>query len=320
MSNDDMTEYANRLVSVMESSVGRGSNTEIFRNLWEILHSGYYEDVHPGIRKCIEQVSMSHLEDAITTGGLDVQYLCELRRRIIGQVEPTYSIPEETPHSRNMEQFRNISGNISFLQGIAYVTDMSKFMIEFAGKSPCIFPGACSFWNACSKWTRKGFWEEALENRFIPLEVGIYSDDLFEIRLVTASEFVPHMDADLSPDYRRKAYLAQADLVAEFPSLIRDISPTPDFVSLLGRTSKYSLFMGPQGTFTPWHNDPYDNILCQVVGVKHVSLRFWNVDLETSAELQCEISAGDCIYIPAGCWHSVKSLCPSISVAHFISV
>lgn len=77
-----------------------------------------------------------------------------------------------------------------------------------------------------------------------------------------------------------KAYLAQHQLFDQIPALRRDIL-TPDYCALLledeeddrdaGSVATNAWF-GPSGTVSPLHNDPFHNLLAQVVGTKRVSV------------------------------------------------
>lgn len=81
------------------------------------------------------------------------------------------------------------------------------------------------------------------------------------------------------PGTAPKAYLAQHQLFDQIPPLRRDIV-TPDYCALLlpdeeddasaGSVATNAWF-GPAGTVSPLHNDPFHNLLAQVVGSKRVS-------------------------------------------------
>ncbi|EOD22482.1 hypothetical protein EMIHUDRAFT_240246 [Emiliania huxleyi CCMP1516] len=130
----------------------------------------------------------------------------------------------------------------------------------------------------------------------------------------------------------RTGYLAQHPLFEQIPRLRRDF-----------RVPELCTAGGGSGTVTPLHFDSYDN----VVGYKRVVLfpaeqTKWlypkeaggggvdaqgNVsavdapDLERfpdyarAAGLEAVLGPGDGLYIPAGCWHHVRSLTAAFSVS-----
>ena len=122
---------------------------------------------------------------------------------------------------------------------------------------------------------------------------------------------------------------------------------TPAICAALGRGDQYSrmVWMGPKGTVTPLHRDPYHNCLCQVEGAKRVLLfdardeeRMYpigddplqanssRVDAERpdlarfpkfadAHARMVEVHPGDLLYIPRRWWHHVRALSRSASVS-----
>jgi len=173
-------------------------------------------------------------------------------------------------------------------------------------------------------------------------------------------------------------YLAQHDLFSQIPYLRSDIT-IPDYCYTIATpphpssplASKHSAmptleepllnaWLGPAGTISPMHVDPYHNILAQVVGRKYIRLyapkesaklyprgiegggvdmgntsaldigvlEGWDgteedqkealrkYPLYSSAEyVDLILEEGECLYIPLGWWHYVRSLSVSFSVS-----
>ena len=142
-------------------------------------------------------------------------------------------------------------------------------------------------------------------------------------------------------------YLAQHPLFEQLPRLRHDFAVPP--LCAAGRLQHTNAWLGPAGTVTPLHFDSYDNVLTQVFGYKRVRLyeasqthllypkegggggidAQGNVsavdveapDLEAHPEFaravgtEAILGPGDGLFIPAGCWHHVRSLTPAFSIS-----
>lgn len=161
-------------------------------------------------------------------------------------------------------------------------------------------------------------------------------------------------DESVAADSER-GYLAQHPLFDQIPTLRDDIHE-PTFCKARSEADKrapsacevrqtpiVSAWFGPAGTVSPLHNDPFHNLLAQVVGSKYVRLidaRFSprlyprsgalcnnsHVNLDQPAPSQhplfegtpfwqCVLGPSEVLYIPRLCWHYVRSLDVSMSVS-----
>ena len=168
-------------------------------------------------------------------------------------------------------------------------------------------------------------------------------------RLDESSHSINHDMPSHSYQHRKSVlYLAQHELLDQIPSFRRDIHE-PEYCVLgeEGDVPRVNAWLGPAGTVTPCHTDPYHNLLCQVVGRKYVRLYSPNstdtlypfsegmhsnssqVDFDAPLETVTKqfplfpdepffdgiLESGQAMYIPPGWWHYVKSLTPSASVS-----
>ena len=207
--------------------------------------------------------------------------------------------------------------------------------------------------------------------RLVPVELGrSYTDENWGQTIITFRDF---MDKYLlARDGEKLGYLAQHELFSQIPALRRDIyvpdfcytSPPPPAPGTLLHCKDIkelaepilNAWLGPAGTISPLHTDPYHNILCQVVGKKYVRLyapdqsaklyprgvEGAGIDMSNTSRVPVEevemggivmdddhefplfadaeyvetvLHEGECLYIPVGWWHYVRSLTPSFSVS-----
>ena len=176
-------------------------------------------------------------------------------------------------------------------------------------------------------------------------EAGLCPDAAWQ-RLTPGQKFFLNWEY-LRTFQANKPYLAQWDILREFPRLKRDFAIRSLWKGL--RWTWEYVFIGPAQTVTGLHYDFPNNWFCQVRGVKEVVLfppgndahlsksrkydwgatlsdvdimRLHEQPLESDRLLHAEgiyarVEAGDALFIPKRTWHGVVALEPSISLAVF---
>eukprot|EP00041_Stephanoeca_diplocostata_P024494 m.622099 g.622099 ORF g.622099 m.622099 type:complete len:206 (+) comp22542_c0_seq2:1370-1987(+) len=179
----------------------------------------------------------------------------------------------------------------------------------------------------------------------IPFPGSSYVSESWGQKLMTLADFLDGFET-ASKDNSKTPYLAQHELFDQIPALANDIT-IPDYCCIgeEAEIRQTNAWLGPTGTVSPLHHDPYRNLLCQVVGRKRVRLyaphhsaalypyqdtllcNTSQVDLENPdyasfpsfadapPPLDCILGPGDMLYIPPKWWHHVRSLTSSFSVS-----
>jgi hypothetical protein len=237
--------------------------------------------------------------------------------------------------------------------------------------TPAIIEGMMEGWPAMSRWQDLRYLLDSAGHRTVPVELGrSYHDEEWGQSLMPLREFISKHVNEVeataagqgegsSKEVIKTGYLAQHPLFEQIPSLKRDLI-VPDYCCLStratgeeegpgGTLASINAWIGPEGTLSPLHHDPHDNLLCQVKGFKYVRLysptsspgsiypqdtpmiNNSKVDLIRDAgptfaypdhpgfnELQffdLVLHPGQILYIPPKWWHYCQSLSVSISVS-----
>ncbi|SNX87177.1 uncharacterized protein MEPE_05887 [Melanopsichium pennsylvanicum] len=231
-------------------------------------------------------------------------------------------------------------------------------------------------WPALKTWSTLGFdGQETLDglkrpdtqNLIVPVEVshrnagynaGASKWDRIELPFsLFLDAFIQHkipwqagQDAE---QQRPVGYLAQYDLLSKSPSLASEAPGLPHTTAgPKGAKEQWrsNVWIGPAGTYTPLHRDPYENLFAQVVGRKRIHLfppelapclyinktgpqrntsaiaseqelirpaedrPLLQQALASDDAFVTELGPGDVVYIPQGWFHCVQSLSTSASV------
>lgn len=122
-------------------------------------------------------------------------------------------------------------------------------------------------------WNSIKFWYKKIHPfRTVPIELGSqYTDSEWKQSLVTFQEF---LNLYMLPDAQLTiGYLAQYDLFHHFPEFKCDYNiPDLCFVKEETEAVRENVWIGPQNTISPFHEDPFDNMFVQVVGIKYFCL------------------------------------------------
>ena len=166
--------------------------------------------------------------------------------------------------------------------------DLEEFQAHLdENNTPIIIKGALEHWPACTKWTSPSYWSNITlgGRRLVPVEFGAqYTEEGWSQRIIPFREF---LSTYLLAESNETGYLAQYDLFAQIPALRSDVQ-VPDYcycspprpkssngdveIATEANEPLMNLWLGPAGTKTPLHTDPYSNILAQVMGYKYVRL------------------------------------------------
>ncbi|KAL5511886.1 hypothetical protein ACEPAH_5104 [Sanghuangporus vaninii] len=175
---------------------------------------------------------------------------------------------------------------------------ISAFRSRF-GSAPFILRQYAADWPAMKErlWASKAYLQSvAGRGRVVPVEIGRdYRTDDWTQRMIEWDDFLDYLfanvEADREADNRQQAlkevrYLAQHDLFKQFAALREDVV-VPDYVyTCLPPPEHYpqyrppandeqlviNTWIGPAGTLSPAHIDPFYNFYTQVVGKKTVWL------------------------------------------------
>ena len=151
--------------------------------------------------------------------------------------------------------------------------------------------------------------------------------------------------AMLDPSTGNEVYVIAKNAILRNPNLaglLEDVTLPPEFFGDRLDPMRSTLWLGPAGTHTPLHHDGDNAMFCQVVGRKRVRLApaesvalldrsdgvYCRWDPQTEAEvadgpetlIECELQPGEALFLPAGWWHQIDALEPSMSVSilHFV--
>lgn len=260
-----------------------------------------------------------------------------------------------TPHTQVRARARFFSTRAGQPLPRLAVADLA----DFDKRQPCVITGALQGWRAFERWPERGYLENRWGDLFVEVEVGPhFMHTSFErghqVPLRLLLEFA--RDRDAHPQLPM-VYLAQQRLRETLPGVGDDEAALPDALARgvvdagwrpqsgqprPSTTAVASLWVGPHGTLSPLHRDPYHGLLAQLAGAKYA--RLYPADTPRDALYPAEgttqantsraidprsadpaafphltaltryhdvtLAPGDVLYQPRGTWHMVEAQRP----------
>ncbi|KAK0474956.1 hypothetical protein IW261DRAFT_1497956 [Armillaria novae-zelandiae] len=258
-----------------------------------------------------------------------------------------------------------LSSALLDVPSLPFLPSLPSFRSQFSF-SPFILRGYASDWPALTNhpWRSMQYLRTvAGPGRVVPVEVGKdYRNDDWTQRLMPWDQLLASLEFDDQtrahvPD--EMLYLAQHNLFMQFPGLRTDVV-VPDYVYSGASAPNYAppgndeqlvlnTWLGPGGTVSPAHTDPYFNFYVQIVGSKTVWLAspkcsehmyaeetpaisntsrvdvfatregshdypaFW--DEVVPGAMSATLQPGDMLFFPPGWWHAMRANETSFSVS-----
>lgn len=216
------------------------------------------------------------------------------------------------------------------------------FDAYYACMRPVVFTGLLRGWPALETWSPEYF---ATRFGHVNIEVVAgrnadpYCDrnlDKFR-RVMTMDEYCRLV---CSSGTTNDIYLVSNNCAfekTELAELLADLTPPADIFEVPVRPGMASLWFGPAGTLTPLHHDISNILICQIHGRKRFTLippfssallheaegfyapDHWREILgrepDAPKPMVVDLAAGEALFLPAGFWHEVQALEPSIHVS-----
>jgi len=281
------------------------------------------------------------LTQLFAEGRLKVEGDLRLGLQLAAVLAPQASAPEWHPDRERIEAVSAAGPRLVEVERRA-LSGAGDLQARYARASrPLVVLGALEGWD------RHALSRESLAGRFGHLRVVPRVGDYVSSAFSSAREYAPmslreYLDLlDAPAGGAPPPYLGNSPVPDE---LLPFLKAPPWFAE--GALGRPSLWLGPAGTVTPLHRDLVDNALAQVWGRKRVILyppedsrcfetwrssevldgtRFDPEQPDHAAHplareghpVELTLEAGEVLFLPAGWFHHVRSLAPSLSVNFF---
>lgn len=233
---------------------------------------------------------------------------------------------------------------------------LEEQLLQQAAPTPVVITGAMHDWPATS-WSVQNL--QQFGGVPIPVEISYNGGDYRDLHTMASDKkfeadveipFAMLLESMQAGQGRQSSaevllYAAQVDLISLIPELKSGIG-TPPLTVIRDRLYKRNTWLGPAGTTTPLHCDPYFNLFCQVWGSKYVRMYdqkyaqhlypFSNPFLRNTSQVHVEkidskqfpgfskvpylehsLQPGEMLFIPKKYWHFVQAREMSWSVSYW---
>lgn len=221
--------------------------------------------------------------------------------------------------------------------------DVPQFVAHYVeGNRPAFLPGFANSWPATRLWSLQWF-SDHFGDVMIEVCSGRDTDptpDRNYERLVETMSMHNFVEAIATTGPTNDLYAISNNKLMANPALqtlFDHIAPDPAlFPPEQLQPGAVALWLGPAGTRTPLHHDTANVMLSQIYGRKRVTLvsplettladtaRDFYAETDVGTDLwqqrysdimthTVEVGPGDAVFIPAGWWHAVEAIEPSIS-------
>ncbi|KAL0580432.1 hypothetical protein V5O48_001585 [Marasmius crinis-equi] len=286
-------EVLKALADVSYAKMSRGESQICWRRL--------YTDAHilrsmAGIDGNTALEAIGHLDRAIIIAGAAGDGRLDLILSLISKIQSSYvqalHLPTTSAYARSNQLPREplqIKTSRHPIPCMERSPSLQTFQTS-SYKYPFVLRRFASDWPAINEhpWSSTAYLRSvAGPGRLVPVEVGAdYRADDWTQKLMSWNEFLASLDLEDQTGVSRKEvlYLAQHNLLMQFRDLNADIivpdyaytslPPPSDFPGYKPPGNEDQLvinaWLGPQGTISPAHTDPYYNLFVQAVGRKTV--------------------------------------------------
>ncbi|RPD59186.1 Clavaminate synthase-like protein [Lentinus tigrinus ALCF2SS1-7] len=200
------------------------------------------------------------------------------------------NLPETTVPRHERSQSASLPSATRDVPRLDRPPSLSSFISRFC-QQPFVLPAFLSDWPALNEhpWSSLNYLRKvAGPGRVVPVEIGSdYRSDDWTQQMIPWDEFLSNLEEQATGESSKPVlYLAQHSLYNQFPALKDDIF-VPDYVYCdLDPPNNYpqyvppaneerlvlNAWLGPVGTVSPAHTDPFFNFYGQVVGRKTIWL------------------------------------------------